>query len=135
MKISTKSGWKLSQIAMKTTGTVKFFDEVKGVLDFLSFFTLIYNFSIYLGFGFIDVNDGGESIFVHQSNIKKNGFRSLRDGEEVEFDVATDEKKNKPYAINVTGPNGSDVLGSERGSGGGERGNRSASKPRRKTFD
>ncbi|CAL6383742.1 unnamed protein product [Bathycoccus prasinos] len=65
------------------------------------------------GFGFIIPDDGSEEIFVHQSHLKAEGFRSLGESEKVEYDVdATEGEKTK--AINVTGPDGSNVLGSKR---------------------
>lgn len=64
------------------------------------------------GYGFIEPNVGGKEIFVHQSNIVKTGFRSLRDGEEVEFNLTSDAMSM--IAANVSGPNGSDVQGSLR---------------------
>ena len=80
---------------MKTTGKVKFFDAVKG-------------------FGFITPESGGEDIFVHQSAIYAQGFRSLAEGEPVEFDIQVDEVKKKKFASNVTGPNGAFVQGAPR---------------------
>jgi len=57
------------------------------------------------GFGFITPDEGDEELFVHQSTIKAEGFRSLREGERVEFDLESGEDgRNK--AINVTGPDG-----------------------------
>eukprot|EP00595_Chromulina_sp_UTEXLB2642_P002224 CAMPEP_0196761528 /NCGR_PEP_ID=MMETSP1095-20130614/798_1 /TAXON_ID=96789 ORGANISM="Chromulina nebulosa, Strain UTEXLB2642" /NCGR_SAMPLE_ID=MMETSP1095 /ASSEMBLY_ACC=CAM_ASM_000446 /LENGTH=131 /DNA_ID=CAMNT_0042111193 /DNA_START=93 /DNA_END=488 /DNA_ORIENTATION=+ len=76
----------------KSTGSVKFFDVKKG-------------------FGFIVPSDGSPDIFVHQSSIVKEGFRSLREAEEVEYEVDIDSTSGKPRAINVTGPNGTPVLG------------------------
>ena len=54
------------------TGTVKFFNAEKG-------------------FGFIS-REGGEDLFVHFSNIQGSGYRSLVDGQKVEFDVAPGRK-------------------------------------------
>ena len=70
-------------IANRSTGVVKIYFAQKG-------------------FGFITPDDGGAEVFVHQSNVKKDGFRSLMDGEKVEFDV--EMKQEKAAAINVTGP-------------------------------
>lgn len=80
---------------MKISGKVKFFDSVKG-------------------FGFISPNDGSPDIFVHQSVIHAKGFRSLGEGEAVEFDIQEDPSRGKTFAINVTGPNGDFVQGAPR---------------------
>jgi CspA family cold shock protein len=50
------------------------------------------------GFGFI-ARDDGSDIFVHYSSIQGNGFKSLAEGDEVNFDVENGEKGLK--AINV----------------------------------
>ncbi len=64
----------------KTTGTVKWFDEAKG-------------------FGFITQENGGKDVFVHFRAIKSDGFRSLNEGQNVEFVV---EQGNKgPQAADV----------------------------------
>jgi cold shock protein len=60
-------------------GTVKWFNDSKG-------------------FGFI-VQDGGSDIFVHHSAIQGQGFKSLSEGDRVEFDVVTGQKG--PAAENV----------------------------------
>ena len=50
------------------------------------------------GYGFIEQQTGGD-IFVHQSEIKAEGFRSLREGQAVEFEVGKGAKG--PCATNV----------------------------------
>ena len=61
------------------TGTVKFFNSEKG-------------------FGFISV-EGSEDVFVHYSNIAGDGYRSLDEGQNVEFEVGPGRKG--PEALNV----------------------------------
>lgn len=61
-------------------GTVKWFDTAKG-------------------YGFITTETGSD-IFVHYTGIAKKGFRSLEEGQEVQFDV--DEGKKGEQAVNVT---------------------------------
>ncbi len=51
------------------------------------------------GFGFIQIHEGGE-IFVHWSAIQNNGYKTLSQGQEVEFDVYEGQKG--PEAQNVT---------------------------------
>ena len=50
------------------------------------------------GFGFIS-QDGGEDLFVHFSSIQQDGFKVLREGDEVQFEVSSGEKG--PRAVNV----------------------------------
>ncbi len=51
------------------------------------------------GFGFIEQEDGGKDIFVHFSAIQDEGFKTLREGQEVSFDVV--EGPKGPQATNV----------------------------------
>lgn len=77
----------------KQIGTVKWFNSEKG-------------------FGFVAPRDGGDDLFVHQSAIYAPGFRSLMEGEEVEYKMV--EERGKMKAIDVTGPGGEFVQGAPR---------------------
>eukprot|EP00976_Prorocentrum_cordatum_P086941 1186707-Prorocentrum_minimum.AAC.2 len=72
-------------------------------------------FSSEKGYGFITPSDGGEDLFVHQSSIHAEGFRSLDEGEEVEFRIIDEGGRTK--AVDVTGPAGAFVRGAPRGGG------------------
>jgi CspA family cold shock protein len=63
------------------TGTVKFFDNAKG-------------------YGFITRPEGAD-IFVHFSNIQGNGYKTLEEGQEVEFDVAPGRKGDEAQNVRL----------------------------------
>lgn len=50
------------------------------------------------GYGFIE-QEGGKDLFVHHTGIKGDGFKNLREGEMVEFEIAQGDKG--PKAVNV----------------------------------
>lgn len=56
-------------------------------------------FSAKKGYGFITVDDGKE-VFVHFNEIKGEGFKTLAEGDEVEFEISTGPKGD--HATNVT---------------------------------
>eukprot|EP01083_Nonionella_stella_P030210 82875_1 len=66
------------------------------------------------GYGFIQCEDGSD-VFVHQTDIYARGFRSLQEGEALEFEIVT-QNDGRTRAINVTGPRGAAVQGKARGS-------------------
>ncbi len=56
-------------------------------------------FSAEKGFGFITPDDGGKDLFVHHTQIKADGYRSLDEGQRVSFDAESGPKG--PQAANV----------------------------------
>lgn len=66
------------------------------------------------GFGFITPDDGTSDVFVHQSSIQADGFRSLAEGERVEYTVEMDKRSGRVKANMVTGPDGVNVKGAPK---------------------
>ncbi|MDA8398579.1 MAG: cold-shock protein [Actinomycetota bacterium] len=61
-------------------GTVKWFNATKG-------------------FGFITPDEGGEDLFVHQSEIQTSGYRDLAEGQRVEFEVTQGRKGKQASSV------------------------------------
>lgn len=64
------------------TGTVKWFNDAKG-------------------YGFIQPDDGGKDLFVHFSAVQSDGFKTLYEGDKVEFNVEDDPRGKGQRAANV----------------------------------
>lgn len=67
---------------LRQTGTVKFFNEIKG-------------------YGFIVPDTGGNDIFVHISAVQKSGLSSLDNGIRVSFSTEADKRGKGPKAIQI----------------------------------
>ena len=65
-------------------------------------------FNTMKGFGFIMPDEEGPDVFVHQTEIQAEGFRSLADGESVEY-VEEKDDNGRVKATKVTGPGGANV--------------------------
>jgi len=81
LRRKNKAGAEKGRVENMATGTVKWFNDAKG-------------------FGFITPENGEKDCFVHHSAIKMDGFRSLSEGDRVEFDLVQGQKG--PAAENVT---------------------------------
>lgn len=67
----------------KSTGIVKWFDETKG-------------------FGFITPTEGGKDVFVHFRSIASEGYKSLTEGQQVEFTVEQGQKGPQAASVSVS---------------------------------
>ena len=65
-----------------STGKVKWFDDQKG-------------------FGFVTPDDGSRDLFVHFSEIQSDGFRSLKEGQPVEYEAIEGDKGPKATKVKV----------------------------------
>ncbi|MGH8902226.1 MAG: cold-shock protein [Egibacteraceae bacterium] len=66
------------------SGTVKWFSDEKG-------------------YGFISRDDGADDVFVHFTAISMNGFRTLQEGQKVEFDITQGAKGEQASNVTVIG--------------------------------
>lgn len=64
------------------TGKVKWFNETKG-------------------FGFIVPDEGGNDVFVHISAVQKSGLTGLKEDQQVEYELYTDERRGKTSAVDL----------------------------------
>ena len=83
IEIVTSSTEKVPIVGSRSTGTVKWFNDAKG-------------------YGFITPDDGGEDLFAHFSEINMNGFKTLREGQKVTFNVTNGPKGKQ--ASNIQAP-------------------------------
>lgn len=80
--MSDSTATTMSDDAQKLTGTVKWFNDAKG-------------------FGFITPDNGGEDLFAHFSSIQMNGFKTLKEGQKVSFEIAQGPKGKQALNINA----------------------------------
>ena len=87
----------------RVSGTVKWFSQEKG-------------------YGFLQ-QEGGPDVFVHHTGISGSGFKTLQEGERVEFDVIEEPKGLKAQnVVRLDAPEGGSVGGGQGGQGGGRGG-------------
>ena len=65
------------------TGTVKWFNDKKG-------------------YGFITPDEGGDDLFIHHSNISGEGFKTLQDGQKVEYQAREGKKGQEAYEVRAS---------------------------------
>ena len=71
----------MKEVKLMAQGTVKWFNDEKG-------------------FGFIAPDGGADDVFVHYSEIRGSGFRTLQENQRVQFDI--EQGKKGPQAVGVT---------------------------------
>lgn len=71
------------QNQQQTTGTVKWFSDEKG-------------------FGFIEPDKGGHDVFVHISAVSEAGMRTLKEGQQINYDLLRNQKNGKDSAENLS---------------------------------
>ncbi len=64
------------------TGTVKWFNEVKG-------------------FGFIAPDNGGKDVFVHVSAVQRSGLNTLKEGQKIQYELETSKRDGRQSAIDL----------------------------------
>ncbi|MCQ9616614.1 cold-shock protein [Paenalcaligenes niemegkensis] len=79
--LNTATTTNATEDSQKLSGTVKWFNDAKG-------------------FGFITPDNGGEDLFAHFSSIQMNGFKTLKEGQKVLFEIAQGPKGQQ--ALNIT---------------------------------
>lgn len=80
---------------MPTYGNVKWFDGKKG-------------------YGFIEKEDGSGDVFAHYADIAGDGYRTLREGERVKFEITDSQKGKKPHRLSVLNANKNKQIKSPR---------------------
>jgi len=73
-------GHRWERIGYMARGTVKWFNDSKG-------------------YGFIGPDDGSEDLFVHYTSVQSDGYRSLREGQAVEFEVREGRKGLEAFNV------------------------------------
>ena len=89
MSINLQYG-EVTSMSGRLKGVVKWFDAKKG-------------------FGFIEVEGGGKDIFVHFSALQMDGYKSLEQGQSVEFEKVKADKGEQAKDVKILDPNIKDI--------------------------